>query len=69
MRSVKDVNKAQVHRDTEWGLTVCCVPAPELGRASYKSNRRQIENKQKEMVFLAAYGKFLDPIILHRLEK
>lgn len=69
MRSVTDVNKAWVHRDIEWGLTVHCVPAPELGRASHKSNRRQIENKQKEAVFLAAYGKFFDSIILHRFEK
>lgn len=69
MRSVTDVNKARVHRDIEWELTVHCVPAPELGRASHKSNRRQIENKQKEAVFLAAYGKFFDSIILHRFEK
>lgn len=69
MRYITDVNKAQVDREIEWGLTVHCVPAPELGRAPYKSNRRQIENKQKEAVFLAAYGQFLDSIILPRFEK
>lgn len=69
MRSVTDVNKAQVYREVEWGLTDHCVPAPEMGRVSHKSNRRQIENKQKEVVFLAAYGKFLDSNILHRFEK
>lgn len=68
MRSVTDVSKAQVYGEIEWGLTDHCVPAQELGRASHKSNRRQIENKQKEAVFLAAYGKFYS-IILQRLEK
>lgn len=69
MRSVTDVSKAQVYREIEWGLTDQCVPAQELGRASHRSKRRQRENKQKEVVFLAAYGKFLDSIILHRFVK
>lgn len=50
-------------------MGIDCSPVQELGRAPNKTNRRQMQNKQKEVVFCTAYGQVLDSNISHGFEK